>query len=223
MGAVNKLRVMVVDDHDVVRMGLRAFIDAEDDLEVVGEASSGAQAVALARTHRPDVVIMDVRMPDGSGVDACRELRNESPDTQVIMLTSYSDDNALFSSIMAGAAGYLLKQTPAEELIRSIRHVGAGNALLDPEVTMRVLERVRTPKVDSKDAKLAHLSPTEERILDKVAEGFTNRQIAERIHLSEKTVKNYVSSILKKLEVTRRAEAASYVTRARMHDAESDS
>jgi two-component system, NarL family, response regulator DevR len=214
---------MVVDDHDVVRMGLKAFIDAEDDLEVVAEASSGAEAVSLARIHRPDVVVMDVRMPDGSGVDACRELRNESPNTQVIMLTSYSDDNALFSSIMAGAAGYLLKQTHAEELIRSIRHVGAGNALLDPEVTMRVLERVRTPKVDSKDARLAHLSPTEERILDKVAEGFTNRQIAERIHLSEKTVKNYVSSILRKLEVTRRAEAASYITRARMQDAEGDS
>lgn len=213
---------MVVDDHDVVRMGLKAFIDAEEDLEVVCEASSGAQAVELARIHRPDVVMMDVRMPDGSGVDACRELRNESPDTQVIMLTSYSDDNAVFSSIMAGAAGYLLKQTPAQELINSIRSVGAGNALLDPEVTMRVLERIRTAKADTKDAKLAHLSPTEDRILEKIAEGFTNRQIGDRIHLSEKTVKNYVSSILKKLEVTRRAEAASYITRARMQDAVED-
>jgi two-component system, NarL family, response regulator DevR len=214
---------MVVDDHDVVRMGLKAFINAEEDLEVVAEASSGAQAIPIARIHRPDVVIMDVRMPDGSGVDACRELRNQSPETQVIMLTSYSDDNALFSSIVAGAAGYLLKQTPAEELISSIRRVGAGKALLDPEVTMKVLDRIRAATAESKDPKLAHLSPTEERILEKVAEGLTNRQIAERIRLSEKTVKNYVSSILRKLEVTRRAEAASYITRARMRDAEGES
>ena len=210
----------MVDDHDVVRMGIKGYIEAEEDLEVVGEASSGAQAVTLARSYRPDVVIMDVRMPDGSGIDACRELRSEHPQTHVIMLTSYSDDNALFSSIMAGAAGYLLKQTPARELVNSIRSVGAGKALLDPEVTMKVLERVRTASVENKDPKLAHLSPTEERILGKVAEGFTNRQIAERIHLSEKTVKNYVSSILKKLEVTRRAEAASYITRARMQESD---
>jgi two-component system response regulator DevR len=213
---------MVVDDHDVVRMGLKAFINAEEDLQVVCEASSGAQAIEIARKHRPDVVVMDVRMPDGSGVDACRELRNDSPETQVIMLTSYSDDSALFSSIMAGAAGYLLKQTPAQELIASIRSVGAGKALLDPEVTMKVLDRIRTATVESRDPKLAHLSPTEERILEKVAEGFTNRQIAERIHLSEKTVKNYVSSILRKLEVSRRAEAASYITRARMHEEEDE-
>lgn len=219
IGMVKTLRVMVVDDHDVVRMGLKAFIDAEEDLEVVCEASSGSQALPLARIHRPDVVIMDVRMPDGSGVDACRELRNESPETQVIMLTSYSDDDALFSSIMAGAAGYLLKQTTSQELVSSIRKVGSGQALLDPEVTMRVLERVRTNRND-KDPKLSHLSPTEERILEKVADGFTNRQIAERVHLSEKTVKNYVSSILKKLEVTRRAEAATYMTRHRMHDSD---
>lgn len=209
---------MVVDDHDVVRMGLKAFIDAESDLEVVCEASSGTKAIPLARIHKPDVVIMDVRMPDGGGVDACRELRNENPQTQVIMLTSYSDDDALFSSIMAGAAGYLLKQTPAPELVASIRRVGAGQALLDPAVTMRVLERVRAARVEPRDSKLSHLSPTEERILEKVAEGLTNRQIAAQVHLSEKTVKNYVSSILRKLEVTRRAEAASYITRHRMSD-----
>lgn len=209
---------MVVDDHDVVRMGLRAFIDAEEDLEVVAEAASGADAVSLARLHKPDVVVMDIRMPDGSGIDACRDLRNLSPATQVIMLTSYSDDQALFSSIMAGAAGYLLKQTPAKDLIASIRSVGAGQALLDPAVTLQVLERVRTASVENRDPKLAHLSPTEERILDRIAEGMTNRQIADTIHLSEKTVKNYVSSILRKLEVTRRAEAASYVTRVRNRD-----
>lgn len=213
---MSKLKVMVVDDHDVVRMGLRAFIDAAGDMEVVCEASSGGEAVAQARKFQPDVVVMDVRMPDGGGVDACRELRSQSPGIRVIMLTAYSDDSALFSSIMAGAAGYLLKKTPAQQLVSSIRSVGNGNALLDPEVTMKVLERVRAATVDSKDPKLAHLSPTEERILDKVAEGLTNRQIAERTNLAEKTVKNYVSSILRKLDVTRRAEAASYVTRAQM-------
>ncbi|MEX2588475.1 MAG: response regulator transcription factor [Actinomycetota bacterium] len=209
---------MVVDDHDVVRMGLRTFIDAAGDMEVVCEASSGAEAVTQARAFQPQVVVMDVRMPDGSGIDACRELRSQSPNSRVIMLTGYSDDAALFSSIMAGAAGYLLKKTPAEEIVSSIRSVGEGKALLDPEVTVKVLERIRSTKVDNKDPKLAHLSPTEERILDKVAEGFTNRQIAERVNLTEKTVKNYVSSILRKLEVTRRAEAASYVTRAHMQE-----
>lgn len=220
---MSKLKVMVVDDHDVVRMGLRAFIDAAGDMEVVCEASSGGEAVAKARKFHPDVVVMDVRMPDGGGVDACRELRSQSPGIRVIMLTAYSDDSALFSSIMAGAAGYLLKKTPAQQLVSSIRSVGNGNALLDPEVTMKVLERVRAATVDSKDPKLAQLSPTEERILDKVAEGLTNRQIAERTNLAEKTVKNYVSSILRKLDVTRRAEAASYVTRAQMQQTRSSS
>lgn len=213
---------MVVDDHDVVRMGLKTFIDAEGDMEVVCEASSGAEAVTQARAFNPDVVVMDVRMPDGSGIDACRELRSQSPATRVIMLTGYSDDHALFSSIMAGAAGYLLKKTPSAELVSSIRSVGQGKALLDPDVTMKVLERIRTAKVDNKDPKLAHLSPTEERILEKVAEGFTNRQIAERTNLAEKTVKNYVSSILRKLDVSRRAEAASYITRAHMQEREGE-
>ncbi|HEU4868066.1 MAG TPA: response regulator transcription factor [Actinomycetota bacterium] len=209
------LRVMIVDDHDVVRMGLKGFIDAEPDLKVVAEASSRAEAVSKARLHKPDVVIMDVRMPDGSGIDACRDLRNESPDSRVIMLTSYSDDTALFSSIMAGAAGYLLKQTSAADLVGSIRSIGAGNALLDPQVTMAVLDKIRTAHFGNKDPKLSHLTPTEDRILESIAEGFTNRQIADRVHLSEKTVKNYVSSILKKLDVSRRAEAGVYLNRAR--------
>ena len=206
---------MIVDDHDIVRMGLRAFIDAEDDLEVVGEASSAGEVMSLAAACEPDVVVMDVRMPDGSGVDACRQLRSERPETQVMMLTSYDDDNALFAAIMAGAAGYVLKQTPAPELVASIRQVASGKALLDPQVTMKVLDRVRTATVEAKDPKLVNLSPTEERILDKMAEGLTNRQIAERLSISDKTVKNYVSSILRKLDVRRRAEAASYITRAR--------
>ncbi|MGH2772669.1 MAG: response regulator [Actinomycetota bacterium] len=204
---------MIVDDHDVVRLGLKTLIDAEDDLEVVAEASSAHDALSLAAIHKPAIVMMDVRMPDGSGVDACRELRDRDSRMQVIMLTAYDDDDALFNSIMAGAAGYLLKGLPGQELAESIRTVGRGKALLDPDVTRRVLERIRAVKYEEKDPKLAHLSPTEERVLDLIAEGLTNREIGERIHLSDKTVKNYVSSILHKLDVARRSEAASYITR----------
>ena len=211
-----KLRILLVDDDEVVRMGLRAFIEAEDDLQVVGEASTGPQAVELAAVHNPDIVMMDVRMPQGGGVDACRELRNHNPGIGVIMLTSYEDDEALFNSIMAGAAGYLMKGVPAKDLVQSIRDVGDGRALLDPSVTQKVLERVRNPHPDAKDSRLSRLSPTEERVLDLVAEGLTNRQIGERIKLSDKTVKNYVSSILQKLHVARRSEAASLITRVRV-------
>ena len=210
-----KLRVMLVDDHEVVRQGLKALLEAEDDIEVVAEADSGKIAVDFARIHNPSVMVMDVRMPGGSGVEACRQIRDESPDTQVIMLTSFSDDEALFNSIMAGAAGFVLKQIRGRDLIDAIRKVGAGQSLLDPGVTNRVLERLRKAKFEEKDPKLARLSPQEERILDMIGEGLTNRQIAERIHLSDKTVKNYVSTILQKLEVARRAEAASYVARAK--------
>jgi two-component system response regulator DevR len=209
------LKVMLVDDHEIVRQGLRALLEAEDDIEVVAEADNGAVAVSLASAHRPDVVVMDVRMPGGSGVEACRAIRDERPDAQVIMLTSFSDDEALFNSIMAGAAGFVLKQIRGRDLIDAIRTVGGGKSLLDPDVTQRVLERLRKAKFDEKDPKLARLSPQEERILDMVGEGLTNREIAERIHLSDKTVKNYVSTILQKLEVARRAEAASYVARAK--------
>jgi two-component system, NarL family, response regulator DevR len=209
----NALKVMLVDDHEIVRQGLRALLEAEDDIEVVAEADSGPGAVSLASTHQPDVVVMDVRMPGGSGVEACRAIRDERPDAQVIMLTSFSDDEALFNSIMAGAAGFVLKQIRGRDLIDAIRTVGGGKSLLDPRVTQRVLERLRKAKFDEKDPKLSRLSPQEERILDMVGEGLTNREIAERIHLSDKTVKNYVSTILQKLEVARRAEAASYVAR----------
>jgi DNA-binding NarL/FixJ family response regulator len=209
----DSLKVMLVDDHEVVRQGLRALLEAEDDIEVVAEADSGPSAVSLASAHQPDVVVMDVRMPGGSGVEACRAIRNERPDAQVIMLTSFSDDEALFNSIMAGAAGFVLKQIRGRDLTDAIRTVGGGKSLLDPDVTQRVLERLRKAKFDEKDAKLARLSPQEERILDMIGEGLTNREIAERIHLSDKTVKNYVSTILQKLEVARRAEAASYITR----------
>ncbi|HEX3327228.1 MAG TPA: response regulator transcription factor [Actinomycetota bacterium] len=209
------LRVMLVDDHEIVRQGLRSLLEAEADIEVVAEADDASSAVALANVHVPDVVIMDVRMPGGSGVEACRAIRDDHPDLQVVMLTSYSDDEALFNSIMAGAAGFVLKQIRGHDLLDAVRAVGAGKSLLDPNVTKRVLERLRQAKFDDRDPKLARLSPQEERILDMVGEGLTNREIAARIHLSDKTVKNYVSTILQKLEVTRRAEAASYVARAR--------
>jgi two-component system, NarL family, response regulator DevR len=209
------LRVMLVDDHEIVRQGLRALLEAEDDIEVVAEAENGPSAVPLAIAHQPDVVVMDVRMPGGSGVEACRAIRAERPDAQVIMLTSFSDDEALFNSIMAGAAGYVLKQIRGHDLLDAILTVGSGRSLLDPDVTQRVLERLRKAKFDEKDPKLARLSPQEERILGMIGEGLTNREIAARIHLSDKTVKNYVSAILQKLDVARRAEAASYIARVR--------
>lgn len=219
----DSLKVMLVDDHEIVRQGLRALLEAEEDIEVVAEADSGPSAVSLASTHQPDVVVMDVRMPGGSGVEACRAIRDERPDAQVIMLTSFSDDEALFNSIMAGAAGFVLKQIRGRDLVDAIHTVGQGKSLLDPDVTKRVLERLRKAKFEEKDPKLARLSPQEERILDMIGEGLTNREIAERIHLSDKTVKNYVSTILQKLEVARRAEAASYVARAKAEHPPSES
>jgi two-component system, NarL family, response regulator DevR len=216
------LKVMLVDDHEIVRQGLRALLDAEDDIEIVAEADNGASAVSLASAHQPDVIVMDVRMPGGRGVEACRAIRDERPDAQVIMLTSFSDDEALFNSIMAGAAGFILKQIRGRDLVEAIRTVGAGKSLLDPDVTQRVLERLRKAKFDEKDPKLARLSPQEERILGMIGEGLTNREIAERIHLSDKTVKNYVSTILQKLDVARRAEAASYIARIRAEHSQTD-
>ncbi len=211
----DKLKVMLVDDHEVVRQGLRALLEAEEDIEVVAEAGNGPIAVSQASAHQPHVVVMDIRMPEGSGVEACRDIRDQNPNIQVIMLTSFSDDEALFNSIMAGAAGFVLKQIRGRDLVEAIRTVGSGKSLLDPDVTKRVLERLRKAKIDDKDPKLSRLSPQEERILDLVGEGMTNREIAERIHLSDKTVKNYVSTILQKLEVSRRVEAASYVARVK--------
>lgn len=181
----------------------------------MAEASSGKEAVDQVKVRHPAVVVMDVRMPEGSGVEACREIRANSPDVQVIMLTSYSDDKALFNSIMAGAAGFVLKQIRGGDLVEAIRTVASGKSLLDPDVTKRVLERLGKAKFDEKDPKLARLSPQEVRILDLIAEGLTNPEIGERIHLSAKTVKNYVSTILQKLEVARRAEAAAYAARAK--------
>ncbi len=205
-------RVMIVDDHEVVREGLRSLLRRRQELAIVGEADSVASAIEEARKTEPDVVIMDIRLPDGSGVEACREIRAERPDTKVLMLTSYADEEAVFASIMAGAIGYLLKQTSTRTLIEAIERAMRGESLLDPAVTQRVLERVRSGKQDE-DEELALLSEQERKILDLIAEGKTNKEIAKEIFLSDKTVKNYVSSILSKLNLRRRAEAAAFIAR----------
>jgi DNA-binding NarL/FixJ family response regulator len=203
----------LVDDHEVVRDGVRALLQATDDIIVTAEAGSVREAVDEADRARPDVVVMDVRLVDGSGIEATREIRAKHPKTAVIMLTSFADDEALFASIMAGASGYVLKQVKGGELVRAIRTVGKGESLLDPAVTNAVLDRLRKGKHLLRDEKLARLSPQEERILSAVADGKTNKEIGDELHLAEKTVKNYVSSILSKLEVARRAEAAAYLAR----------
>jgi two-component system response regulator DevR len=207
------LRVMLVDDHVVVRDGIKSLLEATEDLVVCAEAGSVREAVAVAERALPDVIVMDVRLQDGSGIQATRDIRATRPQTQVLMLTSFADDEALFASIMAGAAGYVLKQIRGEELLQAIRTVGQGRSLLDPAVTASVLDRLRKGKHLLMDERLARLSPQEERILQAVSEGKTNGQIAQELGLAEKTVKNYVSSILTKLEVARRAEAAAYLAR----------
>jgi DNA-binding NarL/FixJ family response regulator len=208
-----RLRVMLVDDHEIVRQGIRSLLETAADLAVVAEAGTAREAIQQAILTRPDVIVMDVRLADGSGIEATREIRARLPETRVLMLTSFADDEALFASIMAGASGYVLKQVRSGELIRSIRTVGAGESLLDAAETDRVLDRLRRGKHLLKDERLARLSGQEERILQLVANGLTNRQIGDELHLAEKTVKNYVSSILSKLEVARRAEAAAYLVR----------
>ncbi|MEX1253971.1 MAG: response regulator transcription factor [Dehalococcoidia bacterium] len=209
-----QVRVLIVDDHDVVREGLRSLIQKRTEFGLVGEADSVASAVEAARKHAPDVIVMDVRLPDGSGVEACREIRTERPETKVLMLTSYADDEAVLNSIMAGASGYLLKQTRSSDLLEALRRVAAGESLLDPGVTARVLERLRSGKTEQDDD-LALLSEQEQKILDLIAEGKTNKEIAEEVFLSDKTVKNYVSSILSKLNLRRRSEAAAFIARRR--------
>jgi DNA-binding NarL/FixJ family response regulator len=207
-------RIMLVDDHEVVRTGLRSLLTAQDGLEVVAEAATAQEAVLRARSYHPDVVVLDVRLPDRSGVEVCRDIRAEHPQMAVLMLTSFSDDQALFDSIMAGAAGYVLKQIRGNDLVDGIRRVARGESLLDPAVTARVLERLRHPETQG-DARLARLTPTELRIVEMIADGMTNRSIGDRIGLAEKTVKNYVSSILAKMHMSRRAEAAAYLAEHR--------
>jgi DNA-binding NarL/FixJ family response regulator len=203
--------VFLLDDHEVVRRGLHELFEAEDDLVVAGEASTAEEALARIPPTKPDVAVLDVRLPDGSGIEVCREIRSRHPEIQCLMLTSFADDEALFSAIMAGAAGYVLKQIRGAELVDAVRRVAAGASLLDPAVTRRVLERMRSEPRE--DEGLSRLSGQERRILDLIAEGRTNRQIAEEIFLAEKTVKNYVSGLLTKLGMQRRTEAAAYAAR----------
>jgi DNA-binding NarL/FixJ family response regulator len=205
------IRVFLVDDHEVVRRGVRDLIDSEDDLEVVGEAGGVAEALTRIPIVRPDVAVLDVQLGDGTGIEVAREVRSAHPEIQCLMLTSYSDDEALLDSIVAGAAGYVLKQVRGNDLIESIRSVAAGHSLLDPSLTTKVLERLRRGPVQ--DERTASLTDQEHRILDLLAEGMTNRQIADHMHLAEKTVKNYVSNLLMKMGMARRTEAAVYAAR----------
>jgi len=210
-----EVKVLVAEDHDVVRAGLRLVLETESDIRVVAEARDVPNAIAGTMRAQPDVVVMDVRLANGSGIEATREIQSRVPRTNVLMLTSYPDDDALFASIMAGAAGYMLKTATPTELIRAVRRVAQGESLLDPSVTGQVLKRVRQSPVFAKDEKLSTLTTREEEILTLVASGKTNAQIGREIHISEKTVKNHVSAILGKLEVTRRTEAAAYVAQHR--------
>ncbi len=206
-------RVLVVDDHEVVREGLRTLLGKQKGMTLVGEAATMKDAVEAAARAKPDVVIMDIRLPDGSGIEACRTIRAARPATGVIMLTSYADDEALFASILAGAAGYLLKDAKGQSVVDAITAVAQGRSLLDPTITGKVLERVR--KGPDEDPGLASLTDQERKVLEHVAEGKTNREIGEIMFLSEKTVKNYVSRILDKLGLARRAEAAAYMAKRR--------
>jgi two-component system response regulator DevR len=209
------IRLLVVDDHEVVRQGLVAMLDRRPGFQVVAQAGTVAEALAEARRHQPDLVVMDVRLPDGSGVEACREIRAEMPATRVVMLTSYPDEEAVMSAIIAGASGYLLKQIRARDLVAALETVARGESLLDPGVTAQVLARIRRIATEGQPDEFAELTPQERRILTLVAEGRTNREIATAIVLSEKTVKNYVSSILSKLNLERRAQAAAFVAKHR--------
>ncbi len=207
------LGLLIVDDHEVVRQGLAAMLGRRPGFHVVAEAGTVAEAIAAARKFRPDVVVMDVRLPDGSGIEACREIRAEMPDARVVMLTSYPDEDAVLSAIIAGASGYLLKQVRARDLVAALEAVGRGESLLDPAVTGQVLERIRRLATADQPDELAQLTSQEQKILLLVAEGMTNKQIAADVFLSDKTVKNYVSSILAKLNLERRAQAAAYMAR----------
>jgi two-component system response regulator DevR len=207
------IRVFLLDDHEVVRRGVRELLEQEEDLQVVGEASTAEEAIGRIPPTRPDVAVLDVRLPDGSGVEVCREIRSRHPEVACLMLTSYADDEALFQAIMAGAAGYVLKQVRGADLVDGIRRVAAGQSLLDPVVTARVLDRLR--QGPEEDERLRSLSEQEHRILELLADGLTNRQIAERMFLAEKTVKNYMSNVLAKLGMHRRTEAAVYASKVR--------
>jgi DNA-binding NarL/FixJ family response regulator len=213
-----KQRIMLVDDHEVVRLGLKALIDRHPDMEVIAEAATAAEAVAKAVAHKPDVVVMDIRLPGASGIDACRDITDQLPDAKVIMLTSYAEDEMLFAAIRAGAAGYVLKQAGGQDLIRALETVTRGDSLLDPALTERVFTEVRRAARQLESEAFSKLSEQERKVLALVADGQTNREIAQNLHLGEGTVRNYVSSILSKLGVSNRAEAAAYAIKHNLKD-----
>jgi two-component system response regulator DevR len=213
-----KLRLLLVDDHEVVRLGLRALLERQPHFEVVAEAATAREAVERVDQYSPDVVVMDIRLPGGSGIEACEEIIEKHPDTKVIMLTSYAEDEMLFSAIRAGAAGYVLKQIGGDELIRAVEAVGRGEALLDPAVTQRIFQEVRKAAKEEEASAFAALTQQERHVLLLVSEGKTNREIAKALFLGEGTVRNYVSSILSKLGVSNRAEAAAYAVEHNLRD-----
>ncbi|HEX6077960.1 MAG TPA: response regulator transcription factor [Micromonosporaceae bacterium] len=215
------IRVYLLDDHEVVRRGLRDLLEREGDIEVVGESASAEEAARRIPALRPQVAVLDARLPDGSGIDVCRDVRSVDPSIRALILTSYEDDEALFAAIMAGASGYVLKQVRGNDLVEAVRTVAAGQSLLDPAITQRVLDRIR--RGPDQPAELAALTEQERRILELIAEGLTNRQIAGRMFLAEKTVKNYVSSLLSKLGLERRTQAAVLAARLFAPDGNSNS
>jgi len=215
-------RIIIVDDHEVVRLGLKSLLENYSDFEVVAEAKNAKEAVEMVQTHKPEIVLMDIRLPGPSGIIACQEIKEKHPDIQVIMLTSYAEDEMLFSAIKAGASGYVLKQIDSEGLVKSIEAVARGEAALDPAVTQRVFQEVRRAVKEEESASFAELSQQEKLVLQLVSEGKTNREIAQKLYLGEGTVRNYVSSILSKLDVSNRAQAAAYAVRHNLNDYLSD-
>lgn len=216
-----EMRILLVDDHEIVRKGLRSLLDAEPDLEVVGEAGSAAEAIRRVGFDSPDVVVLDVRLPDASGVEACRNIRSAFPDVRVLMLTSFADEEALMAAILAGASGYLLKRIDSAALLESLRRIGRGESLVDPDMVTKLFSALRGGGPSS-DPLLDRLSDQERKVLDLIAEGKTNREISSEMFLAEKTVKNYVSNLLTKLGMSRRSEAAAYVARAAAQKPDSD-
>jgi DNA-binding NarL/FixJ family response regulator len=211
-------RILLVDDHEVVRVGLKALLEKHSDFEVIAEAVSAREAVEKTKSNKPDVVVMDIRLKGGSGIEACQEITEKHPEIKVIMLTSYAEDEMLFSSIRAGASGYVLKQIGSDDLISAIEAIGRGEAALDPAVTQRVFQEVRKAAREEEASAFAELTQQEMHVLQLVSEGRTNRQIAEMLFLGEGTVRNYVSSILSKLNVRNRAEAAAYAVEHNLKD-----
>ena len=205
------IRVFLLDDHELVREGIRSLLESDSEIEVVGEAATAAEALTRVPLAKPDVAILDVRLEEGSGIEVCRDLRSANPDLTCLMLTSFADDDALYASVMAGAAGYVLKQIKARDLIEDVKRVAHGESLMDPRAVARVVERISNPP--KTDPALDSLSPQEHRILEFISEGMTNKQIAEAMFLAEHTIKNYVTGLLRKLKMTSRTEAAIYATK----------